>query len=122
MQTLFFDRMRVNFGALDEQLRAELGEACYGISTQKGALLVFLRDGSDDTVRQRAENIVRAHDPAQLSIRQQETAQRQANLQKLRETNATPLDPKTLPTTDPLMTLLLARVQWLEAELRDLRG
>jgi hypothetical protein len=122
MQTLVFAPMRVNFDALDEQLRAELGEACYGISTQKGALMVFLRDGSDEATRQRAETIVRAHNPAQPSTSQQQIAQRQADLQKLREANTTPFDPKTLPTLDPTLKFLLERVQWLEAELREMRG
>ncbi|MBZ0293887.1 MAG: hypothetical protein K8L99_15085 [Anaerolineae bacterium] len=113
----------VNTEALDESLRAALGEQVIGITTGSGHVTLHLSDETPSADVIRARVLVAAHDPTQLSTRQQTILQRKQRLQVVRRDykGSVDLDPADFTGSDPLLLALARKVAWLEGELNALR-
>jgi hypothetical protein len=70
---------------------------------------------------QQAEQIVRDHDPTQLTPEQQAELLQRQNLLQARADNPTLLDIDGYSSSDTLIQQLAYKIQWLEQEIRDLR-
>ncbi len=116
-------RGEINTEALDATLRAALGAAFLGLTVGGGKLVLHLTDDAPVSAVEQARGLVMAHDPAQLSPRQQAEKQRQARLQQAREQyRGELLDPLVFEQTNPQLGLLARKIAWLEQELNDLRA
>lgn len=86
MNTLEFGmQSAVNLLALDEQLRARLGERAAGVSLADGNLYVHVADGEDaEALRGEIEAVIAAHDPAVQTRQQQAEAAREMAVEALK--------------------------------------
>lgn len=72
------DKTAINASRLDLDLRAVLGEACHGLSFARGAVTVHLADAATPQQQDQARAMVAAHDPADLTPKQQQERDRDA--------------------------------------------
>lgn len=105
-----------NIPALDERLRLAFGDNCSGLTYHKGVVEVHLGDRATAEDDNAAIQIVLSHDFTTRSTKQQEEDALQAKLDEARATyQDTTLDEKAT------MGDLAAQVEWLKAEIADLR-
>jgi DNA-binding protein YbaB len=110
----------VNAEALDEALRAALGDGVSGLSYGGGVVTVHLTGKASPDAAETARSIVASHDPTQLTPAQQQAQQEAAKLDAARKANQGDLD--TSQYTDPLLAGLAQKVAWLEQEVIALRA
>lgn len=122
MQTIVYQTPVVNLVALDESCRRELGDAFVGISMGNGAVTVYLREDADKPSLTRTRNLLADHHPEQLTTEQAKRAEASQQLAVWRKAYETPLTVADYPTDDQTLQTLIARLAWLEAEVRALRG
>lgn len=123
MQNIIVKRQTVNLEALDETIRAALGDVVTGVSSRPGAVVVHLIDAATTTQANQAQQIVLNHDASELTAEQTAEAQRRQHLETAREANRSNLDAEGISTADVTTLKQVARkVAWLEQEIRDLRG
>jgi hypothetical protein len=122
MRDITLERAPVNAAALDAALRAALGEVVIGISASRDQVTVHLTDDATTQQLQQARAILVAHDPVQLTPEQAAAQARQMQLVTARANNAEPLDTANFQASEPDVQALVARLMWLELELRELRG
>lgn len=122
MQNIEITRIGVNIPALDAQLRAQLASQLYGISVSAGKVIVHLTDTAtaDDFVT--IQTLVSEHNPAQLTAVQIKQKAAQENLQTARSQFTQSLDPDDFRDESASIQTLIERLNWLENEIRDLRG
>jgi hypothetical protein len=108
---------RVNSELLDQQLRQALGAVYAGLSTRRQVVLLYLTVAATPAEMEQAERIARQHDPAQLSPRQQQ----EQLLEGQRAAQIT-LNQQDFTHQSPALQALVAKIAWLEAEIRALRG
>jgi hypothetical protein len=114
------ERADVNVELLDAQLRAAAGEHFYGLSLQRGAVLLYLSDAISPDTQQTLGRIARQHDATQVTPKQQAEAERKIALEQGR--TRVPIDEKQYEGSPALIQALAAKIAWLEQEIRDLRG
>lgn len=68
----------VNPDRLHADLKAALGEVCFGLSFARGSVVVHLDDRATPEQQAQARQIVAAHDPASLTPAQQTARDRDA--------------------------------------------
>jgi hypothetical protein len=93
-----------------------------GLSVHNGEVRVHLLDETTAEAERHAEQIVQNHDPTLLTIGQQTEITRRKNLVESRTENQQILDTVAYDGSDALMQQLARKLQWLEQEIRDLRG
>lgn len=116
-----------NIEALEAELRADLGALVKGVSAGPYGVILHLAADAAPHAIQQARAIAAAHDPAILTPGQQAAQTRQQTITQGRRDHAQPLNPAdyipgTATPQAELIRTLAARIAWLEAELRDLRG
>jgi hypothetical protein len=121
MKTITIPRQQVNITALDETLENALAENYLGLSVYGGEVRVHLVRETPTEQVQQAEQIVRDHDPTQLTPEQQAELLQRQNLLQARADNPTLLDIDGYSSSDTLIQQLAYKIQWLEQEIRDLR-
>jgi len=112
----------LNVPALDQTLRAALGERFFGFTYEGSTLpLNLAADAAADHIKQ-ARAIVQNHDPAQLTPDQQTAILAVARLdQARRDYAAAPLDLAAYQGRDALLEQLARKIVWLEQEVQSLR-
>ena len=121
MKTITIAREQTNITALDEALSLALSADYLGLSVHAGQVRVHLEDSTPFEHIQQAEQIVRDHDPAKLTVTQQAEITQRQNLLQARTDNQSPLDITAYDTSDSLVQQLAYKLHWLEQEIRDLR-
>lgn len=111
----------LNVEALDEALQAALGTRFRGLSVAGEWVTAHLHEEATSEQAALALRILREHDPAVLTVRQQAAAEQAARLAVSRA-EAGPLFDPVPYAADPALHTLARRIQWLELELRELRG
>lgn len=123
MQDIIVERYTVNIEALDETIRAALGDVVTGVSTRPGAVVIHLTDAASKSQANQARQIALDHDASILTDEQTAEAARIQKLQTARLANRTELDAEGIGTADLTTLKQVARkVAWMEQEIRDLRG
>lgn len=122
MFDLVVQKQNVNIPALSETCQAKLGDAISGVSQADGQITVHFFDEPSAEQRAQAEQIVLAHDPAVLTPVQRERANRQKQLEQLRQQAAELLPLEAFADQPALIRTLAQKVALLELELRDLQG
>ena len=121
MIDLPIERTEINSDALDAELRSALAEKVIGISANGQIVVVHLDDSATEADLIQAESLVLAHDPAQLTPRQQTIQTRRDQLELDRDANITPLNLDDYLLQLPLIRRLAQKIAWLEREIRDIR-
>ncbi|MEQ8673205.1 MAG: hypothetical protein RLP44_28040 [Aggregatilineales bacterium] len=121
MIDLIIARQTINSDALDAELRSALAEKVLGISSNGANVTVHLDDTATEADLLQAESLVIAHDPAQLTPRQQRIETRRDQLDTDRDANTVPLNLDDYLLQLPLIRRLAQKIAWLEREIRDLR-
>lgn len=111
----------LNIEALDETLRAALGEQFSGLSMTKDWVTLHLSADATSEQTELALRLLREHDPTTLTPRQQAAAE-QATLLAAARAQVGPLFDPSLYADDARLHALARRIYWLELELRELRG
>jgi hypothetical protein len=120
MQFITYSGKRVNFEAIVEQFRAALSDRFVSAALEDDRLTVEL---TDDANLQNTRAVYDAHDASRLSERQQVMAVRQAQLEILRANVADrTLSEGEINALDQPFKLFAQKLQWLELELRAVRG
>lgn len=122
MQDISFTRESANVEALDAELRAALGALMLGVSAAANTVTVHLAAPAAPDQAQHIGQIVRDHDAARLTPRQQAELARRALIDDARSRHAGLLDPADFAAEPDAIRRLADRLAWLELELRELRG
>jgi hypothetical protein len=120
MIEVWIDRSDVNIELLDAQLRAVGGDLVYGVSTQRGGVMVYISEAMSEKMRKQLAQIVRTHDSTQMTPQQEIAAERYTLLQEAR--SDAPLSTEDFNGADTLTRALAKKIAWLEQEIRELRG
>jgi hypothetical protein len=123
MKNIVIDNISaVNVPALDQTLRAALGEQVFGLSYSAAIVTVHLSDQATKAQENQARALVQAHDPAVLTPDQQAEINRQAKLdQARRDYGAAEIDLTLYEGKDSLLQQLATKIAWLEREVDALR-
>ena len=115
------DMSGVNLEALDASLRAALGATVAGISLRRAQVIVHLASDASPQQVASARSLVQRHDPLQLSTKQQEDKQREAQI-KAAHADALAARKQTVEASDVSgqIALLTRRIDWLEKMLEAL--
>src|SRR5690606_7008291 len=122
MQDIWLQQELVNIDALDEILRANLGEVVAGVSTSRGQLVIHLSDAASLNQVAEAKRLFEEHDPSQLSKRQQIQAERQAALAELQQHGTGAINLEDFRNEAASIQHLAKRVALLELQLQELLG
>lgn len=114
------ERTDINVELLDSQLRAAGGADFYGLSLQRGGVILYVSDAISAEAQRTLGSIARQHDATQVTPQQQAQAERKVVLEQGR--TRAPIDEKQYEGSPALMQALAAKIAWLEQEVRDLRG
>jgi len=120
MLTITINRAATNVSALNETLRDALGADYHGLSLYKTEVRVHLQADVSAEQVQRAEQLVKDHDPAVLTPKQQEEQAREQRLADFRAADALDLSAYDGATAE--VQTLAQKIAWLELEIRELRG
>lgn len=122
MKNITVNRGSTNVEALDETLRTSLGEDFLGMSLHADEVRVHLLDSTPSEQVQQAEQMVIDHDPLLLTAEQQAELDEEQTLAQFRADQVAALDMTVYSGSTSDVQALAAKVAWLEAEIRDLRG
>jgi len=75
MIDLKIERDDVNVELLDAQLRSIGGDLFYGLSAQRGGLILYVSENASDTLRKQIMQAARQHDATQMTPEQQALAE-----------------------------------------------
>lgn len=120
MLELWIERPDINVELLDAQLRAIGAGSFYGLSAQRGGVILYMNDSTPVDLQKSLARVAQQHDAAQMTPKQEAQAARQSRLEEER-TNL-PLDEKHYEGSPALIKAMAAKIAWLEQEVRDLRG
>jgi regulatory protein YycH of two-component signal transduction system YycFG len=117
MRELEIQRAPINFLLLDAELRQAIPSVYVGLSRRQDVLVVHVQESVTLEQIGLVQHIVAQHNPAQLTPQQQ----REQQLHNLRQAQ-TALDTAEFVTESAAIQTLAAKIAWLEAEIRQLRG
>lgn len=120
MQNIQIERPGINISALDQDVRAALGSAVFGVSTSGRFVIVHLDDKATSAQVNQVRQIVQSHDPSKLTPAQREENDRKARLEQLRQIDQ-PLDADGIGTAAADIRRLARKVSLLEAEIAALQ-
>ncbi len=123
MKDIVIENVRAaNIEALDQSLRATLGNLVFGLSYTAETLTVHLADNISKAQQNQARALVESHDPAVLTPQQQAELTRKTKLDQARQDyGASEIDLKAYEGKDTLLEQLAKKVAWLEREVDALR-
>lgn len=123
MKDLIIENVRAaNIEALDQSLRAALGNLVFGLSYTSETVTVHLADNATKAQQNQARTLVESHDPAVLTPQQQQEIARKTKLDQARQDYGTSeIDLKAYEGKDSLLEQLAKKVAWLEREIDALR-
>jgi len=111
----------VNLEALDDVLRAQLGEDYAGTSVSPDEIIVHFKTFISPAHQALIEQLIANHDPASLSQRQQAALQRQQRLQNARDNYEHLVDLDAFAGATALIRNLAESVHLLALEIDELR-
>ena len=119
-EIIITDMSGVNLEALDASLRQALGAAVAGISLRRGQVIVHLAADVSPQQVASARSLVQRHDPLQLSTKQQEDKQREAQIKAAHADALAARQAAADGDVSEQIALLTRRIDWLEKMLEAL--
>lgn len=121
MQALIIPRQQINLSALTATLRDSIRTDLQGVSVRPGAVVIFLRDGVSESVKQTVRQLVQNHDARVLTPEQAARLATREQLQQARATYEARIRLADFAQSDPDVQTLAGVVYRLALEIRALR-